>query len=76
MDSRDGEERTSSHAAARGGHLDVVEPLLESGADVNVRDGNNELPLDVSSRLARECLQAFWPSAGVWPYSKKYPMMV
>ena len=35
---------TPLHYAVRGGHLDVVQYLLENGANVNARTGNNGLP--------------------------------
>lgn len=42
---QDGAGRTALHQAAYGGHREIVERLLESGADVNGRDGAGRTPL-------------------------------
>jgi len=36
------------HTAAHNGHLDLVKLLVESGADVNVRNCKDQIPLDVA----------------------------
>jgi len=43
------------HTAAYNGHLDLVKLLVESGADVNMRNCKNQIPLDVArARRKRE----------------------
>ena len=37
--------KTSFHAVAEAGHLDIVQSLLEVGADVNKRDEDHQTPL-------------------------------
>ncbi len=39
------ESRTALHLAAHGGHREIVERLLDGGADVNRRDGAGRTPL-------------------------------
>lgn len=45
IDARDAEGRTPLHWACRGVHLEVIEYLVEKGADVNARDNNRVVPL-------------------------------
>jgi len=42
---QDGDGRTALHSAAYSGHRELAERLLESGADVNFRDGAGRTPL-------------------------------
>ena len=42
------EERTSLHYASEGGHLAVVQTLLDHGADVAARDNDGQTALDVA----------------------------
>ena len=42
---RDEEGRTALHWASRGVHLDVLEYLVENGANVNAMDNDNVTPL-------------------------------
>ena len=41
---------TPLQAAAKSGYFDIAEPLLESGASLDVRNENQETPLHVASR--------------------------
>jgi ankyrin repeat protein len=41
------------------GHLDVVELFLESGADIDMRNGSNKSPLDVASRNKKAKIARF-----------------
>jgi len=45
VDYKDKEGRTPLHLASRGVHQDVLEYLVENGADVNARDSDNVTPL-------------------------------
>ena len=45
VDVRDFQGRTTLHLAASGGHLQVVQMLLERGADINARNNADETPL-------------------------------
>jgi ankyrin repeat protein len=40
---------TPSHTAAQNGHLSLVELLLDSGADVDMRDNKEKTPFDLAS---------------------------
>ena len=42
--------RTPLHWASWGVHKQIVEKLIEAGADVNVKDNNNNTPLHLSCR--------------------------
>ncbi|KAI9511648.1 ankyrin repeat-containing domain protein [Russula earlei] len=43
-----GESTPSSHRAAEGGHLKILELLLRSGADVNIRKTNDKTAIDLA----------------------------
>lgn len=47
------EWRTSLHAASSAGHLELVQSLLEVGADVNKRNGDHSTPLFYASEGGR-----------------------
>lgn len=49
VDLKDGDGQTALHYAASCGHSDVVEFLLDNGADPNVTDIDGALPIDVAS---------------------------
>jgi ankyrin repeat protein len=36
------------HAAAAGGHKDIVELLLTKGADINIKDRQGQTPLQIA----------------------------
>jgi ankyrin repeat protein len=38
------------HSAAFGGHLETVKVLVQSGADLNLRNYRDELPIDTAKR--------------------------
>ena len=46
-------ERTSLHTASEEGHLEFAEWLLDSGADVNVHDFNQNTPLHLAARCGK-----------------------
>ncbi|KAI9457889.1 ankyrin repeat-containing domain protein [Russula earlei] len=48
VDSKARGDSTSSHAAAKGGDLNIFELLLKSGADVNIRDIDDKTALDLA----------------------------
>jgi acyl-CoA-binding protein len=49
VDLKDGDGQTALHYAASCGHADVVQFLLDKGADPNIADIDGALPLDVAS---------------------------
>jgi ankyrin repeat protein len=46
---KDADRQTALHYAASCGHADVVQFLLDNGADPNVTDIDGALPIDVAS---------------------------
>ena len=60
VNARGGYEQTSMHAAARGGHANVLSLLLDHGADMDVRGYFNRTPLhgaaDHGRADAQQCL--------------------
>ena len=57
VNARGGYEQTSMHAAARGGHADILSLLLEHGADMNVRGYFNRTPLHGAADRGRVDVQ-------------------
>lgn len=50
---------TALHVAVRNKHLELVQVLLEHGADINMRDYRGNTPLDLdSSRMIKELLRS------------------
>jgi ankyrin repeat protein len=47
-DFKDRDGCTPLHLAARNGHLDIVKLLVDSNADINTRDADDETPLDAA----------------------------
>lgn len=45
LDARDGDGLTPLHRAALGGHVEIAEYLLDSGADISAVDAQNRTPL-------------------------------
>jgi len=43
-------ETTPMHTAAGGGHMDTMEQLMERGADVNAKDGNDRTPMHLAAQ--------------------------
>ncbi|GFR92099.1 ankyrin repeat protein, partial [Elysia marginata] len=60
---------TPLHYAIRGKHLKVVEWLLYAGADVNIKNKDEESPLDVTEEdsLMRKMLMAFNVDRDIFP---------
>jgi ankyrin repeat protein len=56
--------RTPLHEAARKGFDEVVQQLLEAGADVEARDGWNRTPLSDALRKGHEEVAAVLRAAG------------
>jgi len=44
-------ERTPLHDAAYRGHKEIVELLIDAGADVNAKNNSGETPLDMGIQL-------------------------
>lgn len=63
LNSQDKQGRTALHWAAIG-HTDIVEILLESGADVNVVDARGETPLHVAARWGKQAILQVLVQAG------------
>ncbi|KAH6583759.1 hypothetical protein BASA60_001280 [Batrachochytrium salamandrivorans] len=50
----DSDKRTALHWAASGKHLDIVEYLIEKGADVNAKDEADWTPLTIAVNVNAE----------------------
>lgn len=58
INAKDETGRTPLHWACRGVHLEIVEYLIENGADVNARDNNNITPLhSLAFRGQTDCIE-------------------
>jgi ankyrin repeat protein len=58
-----GSGNTALHFACRNGHLDVIQHLLENGADINSRNHFQNTPLFLAiESLNRAASQAYIPS--------------
>ncbi len=57
VDSRNQRGQTALHLAAERGKINIVNLLLEKGASVNIKDNNDQLPVDVATGQAKSVLQ-------------------
>ena len=54
LEARSENEKTPLHFAAQGGHREIVELLLEKGADVNVKNIASETPLHYAAAMSHK----------------------